>query len=84
MTRQETISAAQSFTEKHKDSHKIHLENGYIEASVNDLIKKNLLWDSPEIDRINYARISADNHEEVFGKSRIWAINENGVFTTEF
>jgi len=73
MTRQETISAAQAFTEKHKESHKIHLENGYIEASIKDLTIKKVSFLVPALDSGTWLK---DN--------RIWAIDQNGVFTTEF
>lgn len=67
MTRQETISAAQAFTEKHKESHKIYLENGYIEATTDQLYEQGLSFFYPKDER-----------------KMIWAIDQNGVFTTEF
>lgn len=83
MTRQETISAAQSFTEKHKESHKIHLENGYIEATTNDLGAKMKIYSCLEIGRA-IASNSFQSYETEMARKRIWAIDQNGVFTTEF
>lgn len=82
MTRQETISAAIAFTEKHKESHKIHLENGYIEASAKHLYDKGVKYQSKEVVSAHGKPHSV--FSEIYERKRIWAIDKNGVFTTEF
>lgn len=75
MTRTEQIQAAKAFTEKHKDSHRVFLEEGYIEASMIAMIGK-FPYKRPERKNATANRY--------FKKVRIWAIDANGIATTDY
>jgi hypothetical protein len=70
MTRTEQIEAAKSFTEKHKDSHRVFLEEGYIEATIAEMVLKNVEIDHPAFSLLH--------------TKRIWAIDANGIATTDY
>jgi hypothetical protein len=83
MTRDQKIQAAKAMTEANIEHHRIHLEDGYVEATANDLGARQKIYLCLEIG-LAIASNSFQSYETEMAKTRIWAIDKNGVFTTEF